>query len=76
TGIVSDARYRFERGVDPSFVGPGLDYATQMVLDLCGGEPSEPVKVGTPPELERVIEFPVSEVKRLSGLELHKVEIK
>ncbi|MFX8879635.1 hypothetical protein ABTM72_20145, partial [Acinetobacter baumannii] len=47
-----------------------------MVLDLCGGEPSEPVKVGTPPELERVIEFPISEVKRLSGLELHKVEIK
>jgi phenylalanyl-tRNA synthetase beta chain len=75
-GIVSDARYRFERGVDPAFVGPGLDYATQMVLDLCGGEPSEPVKVGTPPELERVIEFPISEVKRLSGLELHKVEIK
>src|SRR5690606_1102668 len=36
-GIVSDARYRFERGVDPAFCEPGLELATQMVLDLCGG---------------------------------------
>src|SRR5262249_4389149 len=40
-GINSDARYRFERGVDPAFMVPGLELATQMVLDLCGGEPSE-----------------------------------
>src|SRR5579872_3165687 len=39
-GINSDARYRFERGVDPAFVKPGLDLATRMVLDLCGGTPS------------------------------------
>ena len=39
-GINSDARYRFERGVDPAFMVPGLELATQMVLDLCGGEPS------------------------------------
>ncbi len=75
-GIVSDARYRFERGIDPAFVGPGLDYATQMVLDLCGGTPSDAVRVGTPPDLERVIEFPLSEVRRLSGLDLHRIEIR
>ena len=39
-GIHSDARYRFERGVDPNFMLPGLELATQMVLDLCGGTPS------------------------------------
>ena len=38
--INSDARYRFERGVDPAFMLPGLELATQMVLDLCGGTPS------------------------------------
>lgn len=36
-GIITDARYRFERGVDPEFMVPGLELATQMVLDFCGG---------------------------------------
>ena len=40
-GINSDARYRFERGVDPEYVVPGLDLATKLVLDLCGGEASD-----------------------------------
>src|SRR5262249_23729868 len=40
-GINSDARYRFERGVDPAFMVPGLELATRMVMDLCGGTPSE-----------------------------------
>ena len=47
-GINSDARYRFERGVDPNFMLPGLELATQMVLDLCGGTPSEIVVAGDP----------------------------
>ncbi|MGZ3353095.1 MAG: phenylalanine--tRNA ligase subunit beta, partial [Xanthobacteraceae bacterium] len=45
-GIVSDARYRFERGVDPAFMLPGLELATRMVLDLCGGEPSDVTMAG------------------------------
>ena len=40
-GINSDARYRFERGVDPAFVETGAEIATRMILDLCGGEASE-----------------------------------
>ena len=68
-GINSDARYRFERGVDPNFMVPGLEQATQMVLDLCGGEPSELVVEGAKHADDRVIDFPVSEVKRLSGLD-------
>jgi phenylalanyl-tRNA synthetase beta chain len=39
--INSDARYRFERGVDPAFTLPGLELATQMILDLCGGQASD-----------------------------------
>jgi phenylalanyl-tRNA synthetase beta chain len=74
TGLVSDARYRFERGVDPAFLGPGLDYATRMALDLCGGEPSEPVHAGEPPSHARVIEFPLHEVKRLAGIEVGRTE--
>ena len=76
TGIVSDARYRFERGVDPAYLEGGLDIATQMVVDLCGGEASQPVVAGKAPEMDRIIDFPLSEVKRLTGLSLHRAEIR
>jgi len=75
-GINSDARYRFERGVDPNFMVPGLELATQMVLDLCGGEPSEMVVRGGEPAEDRPIDFPVDEVKRLAGLEVPFSEMK
>ncbi len=68
-GINSDARYRFERGVDPAFMLPGLELATQMVLDLCGGTPSEIVVAGDPTPKETIIDFPLSELQRLAGLE-------
>ncbi|MDF2970607.1 MAG: phenylalanine--tRNA ligase subunit beta [Microvirga sp.] len=73
-GIITDARYRFERGVDPAFTVPGLDLATQMVIDLCGGEASEAVVAGKVPEDRRVIVFPWSEVPRLSGLDVQPNE--
>jgi phenylalanyl-tRNA synthetase beta chain len=73
-GIITDARYRFERGVDPAFTVPGLDLATKMVIDLCGGEASEAVVAGKVPEDKRVIEFPWSEVPRLSGLDVQPSE--
>ena len=69
-GINSDARYRFERGVDPVFTQPGLDLATALILELCGGEVSEKVFAGALPESAHAIDFPWSEVKRLTGLEL------
>jgi phenylalanyl-tRNA synthetase beta chain len=75
-GINSDARYRFERGVDPSFMIPGLEQATQMVLDLCGGAPSEITLAGSAHADDRVVTFPVAEVKRLSGLDVPLVEMK
>ncbi|MEX0744583.1 MAG: phenylalanine--tRNA ligase subunit beta [Phycisphaeraceae bacterium] len=75
-GILSDARYRFERGVDPDFVVPGLDLATDLVLDLCGGEPSKIVVAGKPPKPNRPFKFDLSRVKRLSGLDLDNRDIK
>jgi len=75
-GINSDARYRFERGVDPAFMLPGLELATQMVMELCGGEPSEIVVAGEVPAGDRIIDFPVEETKRLAGLEVPFVEAK
>ncbi|MGL4728970.1 MAG: phenylalanine--tRNA ligase subunit beta [Bosea sp. (in: a-proteobacteria)] len=75
-GINSDARYRFERGVDPEFTLQGLDLATQMILDICGGEASQHVLAGEIPDTGRVIEFPWTEVKRLTGLDLPIPEMK
>jgi phenylalanyl-tRNA synthetase beta chain len=69
-GIVTDARYRFERGVDPAFCIPGAELATHLVMELCGGEPSELIVAGKQPEPEITVNFPWSEVKRLTGLEL------
>jgi phenylalanyl-tRNA synthetase beta chain len=74
-GIVSDARYRFERGVDPEFVVPGLELATRLILEFCGGEPSEIVVAGAVPEWRRTITFEPSEVNRLAGLSLSAEEI-
>ena len=75
-GINSDARYRFERGVDPAFMVPGLELATRLVLDLCGGEPSAISVAGDPTAPARVIDFPLSEVKRLAGLDVSPADIK
>ena len=58
-GINSDARYRFERGVDPAFMVPGLEMATRLVMELCGGTPSENVVVGKAFGDDRVIDFPL-----------------
>ena len=75
-GINSDARYRFERGVDPAFMLPGLELATRMVLDLCGGTPSEATVAGSAEPRERVIDFPLSELKRLAGLTVPQPEMR
>jgi phenylalanyl-tRNA synthetase beta chain len=63
--IISDARYRFERGLDPAFVRPGLEIATRLILELCGGEASEIVVAGAVPDWRR--EY-LLRPERLSGL--------
>jgi phenylalanyl-tRNA synthetase beta chain len=75
-GINSDARYRFERGVDPQFMLPGLEMATRLVMELCGGTPSEIVAVGKLHADDRVIDFPLTEVSRLAGIDVPLVEMR
>jgi phenylalanyl-tRNA synthetase beta chain len=69
-GINSDAQYRFARGVDPASVVPGIEQATRMILDLCGGEPSEVVLTGQAPANPVAFAFDPAYVQRLSGLSL------
>ncbi len=73
-GIVTDARYRFERGVDPDFALPGIELATQLVLDLCGGEPSALVIAGEIPRERRVVDYPWSETRRLAGIDVSQAD--
>ena len=75
-GVNTDARYRFERGVDPALTLSGLELATQMVLDFCGGAPSALHIAGMVPGNDTVIEFPWTEVKRLTGLALPVPEMR
>jgi phenylalanyl-tRNA synthetase beta chain len=70
TGINSDARYRFERGVDPGFVGPGLELATRMVMDLCGGAPSEATFAGAELAPPAAVLFEHDRIKKLAGLDV------
>ncbi|MCA1405689.1 phenylalanine--tRNA ligase subunit beta [Ensifer sp. IC3342] len=73
-GIITDARYRFERGVDPEYMVPGLERATELVLELCGGTAAKLNVVGYEGHAPKVVDFPVSEVKRLTGLEVSTEE--
>ena len=75
-GIDSDARYRFERGVDAAFALPGLELATALVQEFCGGTASEIVVAGNPQAPERVIDFPLAELKRLTGLAAPLAEVR
>ncbi len=75
-GIESDARYRFERGVDPAFVVAGMEIATRLVLDLCGGEASELVVAGGEPEWRRTVDFRPARVRDLGGVEIAEDEIR
>jgi phenylalanyl-tRNA synthetase beta chain len=74
--IDSDARYRFERGVDPEFVRDGMEVATRLVLELCGGEPSELVVAGEPPKWRRDITLRLSRIHKLSGIDIPQADVK
>ncbi len=75
TGIVSDARYRLERHVDPALTEPGMELATRLVLELCGGEPMEPAISGEDVFPDSRVDFPLAEVNRLTGLNVDADEI-
>lgn len=67
-GLTSDARARFERGVDPAFLGTGLDLLTALITEICGGEPSEVIRAGTPPQGSKVVAYDPALAERLGGV--------
>lgn len=73
-GLASDARTRFERGVDPEFLDEGLDLMTGLIVELAGGTPSEVVRAGSPPAEAKVIAFDPGLTLRLGGVEVAEAE--
>jgi len=68
--LTSDARSRFERGVDPAFLDGGLAILTGLILEICGGQPSAALRVGQPPVEQRVITFDFNRTKALGGIDV------
>ncbi|NGO64900.1 phenylalanine--tRNA ligase subunit beta [Rhizobium daejeonense] len=73
-GIITDARYRFERGVDPEYMVPGLERTTELVLSMCGGTAAASKVTGYQGHVRKIVDFPFSEVKRLTGLTVSNQE--
>ncbi len=69
-GLASDARTRFERGVDPAFLDDGLDILTGLILAICGGTASETIRAGSPPCEAKIIPFDPGLTARLGGIEV------
>ena len=72
--INSDARYRNERGIDPAFNAPAIELATQMIMELCGGEPSHVVVAGEVPDTTRAYRLDTDRVKSLVGMDIPAAE--
>jgi len=68
--LTSDARSRFERGVDPGFLDDGIAILTGLIVDICGGDPSALERVGTPPVAKRSIAFDFGRTKTLGGIDV------
>tara|TARA_R110002126_G_scaffold3263_2_gene18648 strand:- start:83091 stop:85508 length:2418 start_codon:yes stop_codon:yes gene_type:complete len=66
--IDSDARYRFERGIDPNFTAHGLDLATQMIVEICGGEVSEITQAGAVPKVAQRVAYDPDYCEKIIGL--------
>jgi len=73
-GLASDARTRFERGVDPAFLEQGLDLLTGMIVELAGGEASEAVHAGSPPDEAKVLAFDPALTAKLGGVDVPESE--
>ncbi|MEK6734591.1 MAG: phenylalanine--tRNA ligase subunit beta [Pseudomonadota bacterium] len=73
--IDTDAKFRFERKVDPEFMETALSLVTQMILEICGGEPSHPIIINNYKHKFEIIEFPLSELKKRIGIEYKKERV-
>ena len=68
--LTSDARGRFERGVDPAFLDTGMDLLTSLILEICGGEPSEVIRAGTPPTQRKTLAYDPALAGNLGGIDV------
>lgn len=73
-GLTSDARSRFERGVDPAFLEQGLAILTGLILDICGGQPSAALQVGNPPVERRTVTFDFGRTRMLGGIDVPEAQ--
>ncbi|MGV3513277.1 MAG: phenylalanine--tRNA ligase subunit beta [Novosphingobium sp.] len=74
--LASDARGRFERGVDPAFLDTGLDLLTTLILEICGGEASEVVRAGQPPLARKTVAYDPALAGNLGGIDVANGEQK
>ncbi|MFX4910556.1 phenylalanine--tRNA ligase beta subunit-related protein, partial [Acinetobacter baumannii] len=72
--LTSDARGRFERGVDPTFLDTGMDILTALILEICGGEASEVVRAGAAPVAARTVSYETALAGRLGGVDVADAE--
>ncbi len=72
--LTSDARQRFERGVDPAFLDAGLALLTDLIVGICGGEPSEPVFAGQPPVTPKLVKYDPAMAERLGGVAIPEAQ--
>jgi phenylalanyl-tRNA synthetase beta chain len=73
-GLASDARTRFERGVDPAFLASGLELLTALIIETCGGEASDVVRAGSPPLATTTVSYDAALAERLGGVALPEAE--
>ena len=74
--LTSDARSRFERGVDPAFLDDAVAVLTGLILDICGGEASHIVRAGTPPLAQKTLAYDTGLCARLGGVDVPAVQQK
>jgi phenylalanyl-tRNA synthetase beta chain len=74
--LTSDARIRFERGVDPAFLDEGLAVLTGLIVDICGGEASAAIRAGEPPLEKRPVTFDYGRTKSLAGIDVPEAQQK
>ncbi len=74
-GISTDARYCFERGIDPTMIKAGIDAATQMILEYCGGEASEVISCGVCPDTKKTIAFDPRLIEKRTGVVIEQKDI-
>ena len=72
--LTSDARGRFERGIDPNFLDQGLAHLTKLIQTLCGGEASEVVRAGAAPTTPKIVHFDPALTEKLGGVTIKPEE--